>query len=343
MSRFSVALVVLVACHPPQVTAPPPTPENVSHYKLSVVALPGASPEGIFLDYLGFDPTTGFVWVPAGPTGSVDVVDTATGTLTRIEGFATKEIEREGKKRTVGPSSVTFGRGLAFVGNRGDSTICAVDAKTLVRGMCGSPLDAMPDGIAYVAETDELWVTTPHDKSLRILDAQTLAQKERLPFDGEPEGFAVDAEHHRFYTNLEDKDLTLAIDVASHKTVATWKPMCGDGGPHGLRLAEHEGFLFVACSSKVQALDISHDGNIAGTLPTGAGVDDLDYVPGTHRLYVPAASDGTLSVIEVGAGGALTLVDTVPTKKGARNGVVDTKGAIYIGDGHSSALLVVAP
>ena len=31
--------------------------------------------------------------------------------------------------------------------------------------------------------------------------------------DGEPEGYAVDAQRALFYTNLEDRDRTLAIDV----------------------------------------------------------------------------------------------------------------------------------
>ncbi|CAN5725479.1 hypothetical protein BH11MYX2_BH11MYX2_27580 [soil metagenome] len=331
----------MIGCHSASPAAP--TQPSAAHYSVAAIALPGGRPEGIFLDYLGFDRATGFVWVPAGPTGSVDVVDSATGKLTRVEGFPTKEIERNGKKRLVGPSSVTFGNGTVFVGNRGDSTICAMDEKVPTRGTCSPALDSMPDGIAYVAATDEIWVTTPRDKSIRILDGKTLAQKERLEFDGEPEGFAVDLERHRFYTNLEDKDVTLAIDLASHKTVATWHPDCGEQGPHGLRLAEHDGFLFVACSAKAQALDITHDGNIAGSLATGDGADDLDYIAGTHRLYVAAAGAGNVTVADVGPGGSLTLVATVATKKGGRNGVVDNKGTIYVADGPTSELLVVTP
>ena len=310
---------------------------------MTSLAIPGGSPDGIFLDYLGFDPATGYVWVPAGPTGSVDVVDSATKKLTRIDGFPTKEIERNGKKHVVGPSSVTFGNGVVYIGNRGDSTICTMDERVPARGTCGPALDSMPDGIAYVAETNEVWVTTPRDKSIRILDAKTLAQKERLAFDGDPEGFAVDHQRHRFYTNLEDKDVTLSIDIASHKTIATWHPQCGDGGPHGLRLAERDAFLFVACSAKAQALDISHDGNVAGTIPTGDGVDDLDYVATTRRLYLAAAGAANVTIAEVGAGGSLTLVATVPTKPGGRNGVVDATGTIYIADGPTSELLVVRP
>lgn len=311
-------------------------------YKVTALALPGGSPDGIFLDYLAFDPATGLVWVPAGPTGSVDLVDTSSGKLTRVEGFKTLEMERNGRKRVVGPSSVTIGNGVVYVGNRGDSTVCAMDPHTGTRGTCGT-LDSMPDGIAYVAATNEVWVTTPRDKSLRLLDAKTLVQKTRLAFDGEPEGFAVDGKRGRFYTNLEDKDLTLAIDLASHETVATWHPSCGEDGPHGLRLAEADGLLFVACSTKAETLDVGHGGEIVGSVDTGDGVDDLDYAAATRTLYVAAAKAARLTIAAVDPKGALSVADTVTTKPGGRNGVVDAHGTVYVADGPTSELLVVAP
>src|SRR5437868_4726780 len=79
-------LATLIGCHAERRPATPVCPAP-PHFTVSALAVPGAGPDGIFLDYLGFDPMTGFVWVPAGPTGSVDIVDTATGKLSRIEGF----------------------------------------------------------------------------------------------------------------------------------------------------------------------------------------------------------------------------------------------------------------
>lgn len=344
-SSATVLGLFLGACSHPHASAPAAEPHGAASggagYTVTVTPIPGGNPEGMFIDYLGFDPSTGFVWIPAGPTGAVDVIDSATGKMTQITGFATTEVERRGKKRLVGPSSVTFGAGVAYVGNRGDSSVCAVDPKTLAKGPCGT-LDSSPDGIAYVAATDEVWVTTPRDKSIRILDGKTLTQKARLPFEGEPEGFAVDATRHRFYTNLEDKDVTLAIDLTSHQVTDTWHPACGEEGPHGLRLAEPDGLLFVACDAKAEALDVAHGGTITGSIATGDGVDDLDYAAATRTLYV-AAQQGTLTIAAVDAHGAMTLRETVPTKAGARNGVVDARGTVYVADGKTAELLVVAP
>ena len=54
-------------------------------------------------------------------------------------------------------------------------------------------------------------------------------------------------------------------------------------------------------------------------------------------------SHATLTIAAVDAKGALSLVDSVPTKQGGRNGVVDAHGNVYVADGPTSELLVVAP
>jgi DNA-binding beta-propeller fold protein YncE len=204
----------------------------------------------------------------------------------------------------------------------------------------------MPDGLAWVASQKEVWVTTPRDKSIRILDGKTLEEKAKLTFEGNPEGFAVDGKRHRFYTNLEDKDSTLAIDLATRKTVATWKPACGEDGPHGLRVDASSGQLFVACSARVEVLDAAHGGEVLSSVDTGDGVDDIDYAPATHLLYVGAARAGQLVVASVDSHGQLKVEAKVPTHAGARNPAVTDKGVVYLahsGFGGLTDLVVAAP
>ena len=335
MDRRLFALVLFFAM---------PAAVFAADYSVRTIQLPGATPAGIAMDYIGFDAPTGSIWIP-GNTGAVDVIDVATGHIRQITGFPTKEVTMRERKRTLGPSSVTFGGGMAYVGNRGDSSVCAIDPKTLARGHC-EVLDSSPDGLAYVAATKEVWVTTPRDKSIRILDASTLHQKTKLTFDGNPEGFAVDAKRHRFYTNLEDKDLTLAIDLRSHETVATWHPGCGEDGPHGLRIGEADGQLFVACSAKLEVLDAAHEGAVLSSIDTGEGVDDFDYAPQAHLVYAGAARAAKLTIARVDAAGHLTLVASVPTAAGARNPAVASNGAVYLAHGGgvaSSDIIVVSP
>ena len=314
-------------------------------YSTRTLALPDHGKGNITMDYIAYDPKTGYVWVPAINIGSVDVVDTSNGSVREISGFATNEVELGGRKRVQGPSGVSIGDGVVYIGDRADSSVCAIDEKTLARKNCGH-IDATPDGVVYVAPTKEVWVTAPRDKSVRILDSQTLTQKEKLTFEGQPEGYAVDAKRGRLYMNYEDKDLTTAIDLKTRKTVAKWPSSCGEDGPHGISVDQDTGFLFVACSTLAEVLDAGHNGEKLSSIDTGNGVDDLTYSPATHTLYVGAAKDARLTVARVDAGGKLSLIAQVPTHEGARNGVVAKDGSVYLA--HSSlgqlpGLIVASP
>src|SRR5947199_302348 len=173
------------------------------------ITLPGATATGIGMDYIGFDAATNSVWVPAGNTGAVDVLDVPSGKVRQITGFPAKE-------------------------------------------------------------------------------------KEKLTFEGHTEGLPVGAKRQRFSTNIDDRDLTRAVDLKTHKTVETWKSACGAEGPHGLRVDESNRHLFVACSPRVEVIDAGHDGAVLSSIDTGDGVDDIDYSAKTHQLYVGAARAGKL-------------------------------------------------
>jgi DNA-binding beta-propeller fold protein YncE len=314
-------------------------------YTTRTLALPDHGKGTITMDYIAYDPNTGYVWVPAVNIGSVDVVDTSNGSVREISGFPTNEAEWGGRKRLQGPSGVSIGDGVVYISDRADSSVCAIDEKTLARKSCGN-IDSTPDGIVYVAPTKEVWVTVPRDRSVRILDSQTLNQKEKLNFEGQPEGYAVDAKRGRLYMNYEDKDLTTAIDLKTHKTVAKWQSSCGADGPHGISLDQDAGWLFVACSTQAEVLDAGHNGEKLSSIDTGNGVDGLSYSPTTHTLYVGAARDARLTVARVDTGGKLSLIAQVPTHEGARSGVVTKDGTVYLAHsnlGQLPGLIVASP
>jgi DNA-binding beta-propeller fold protein YncE len=295
------------------------------------------------MDYLAIDRASGRVWVPAGNTGSVDVIEPGGDKITRIEGFPTKEVERNGKKRKVGPSSASIGDGFAYVGNRADSNLCAIDMKALSRGKC-MKLASSPDGVQYVAATKEVWVTTPRDKSITILDASSpgaLKAKGKIALPGEPEGYAIDNGRGIFYTNLEDKDRTLAIDVKARKVVSTWMPGCGEDGPKGLVLDLASTMLVVACTDHIEVMDAGHDGKVLAKLDTGPGVDNLDYVEARHEIFAAAGKAGQLTVAKLDPAGALSSIAVVPTAPGARNGVADANGNAYLTDSAGGRILMV--
>ena len=335
--RPSALPLILILLADAAVAAPAPAPAPAP--EATTLALPGGPPVG--MDYLAFDPATGRLWIPAGNTARVNVLDTKSGKLEAVEGFAT---EKRGE-RTAGPSSASAGEGHVYVGNRAGSQVCAVDAKTLARQGCLT-LASSPDGLQYIAATKELWVTTPRDKSVTVLDLKDPAAPKaggKIAFEGEPEGYAIDAGRGLFYTNLEDKDLTLAVDARTRKIIATWKPACGESGPRGLALDEARRYLFVACAAgKVKVLDAGKDGALLGELTLGGGgVDNIDWSPARKLLYAASAKAGTLVVAKVSEQGKPEALFTAKTATGGRSAFVDGDGTAYVPDSPGGRLLVV--
>jgi len=237
------------------------------HYAVKPLPLPGANGL-VMLDYFAYEHTSRRLWVPAGNTGSVDVIDTTTDKIERVEGFSVAQVELRGKLRSVGPSSVAIGDGVVYIGSRADSQICVIDARTLKRGECiefappSAGMAAAPDGLIYIAATRELWATSgappigipAADRSIKILSASrraNLTPAGKIPLPGSAEGYAVDNVHGRFYTNLEETGQTVAIDVRKHTVVSTWHS-CND--PSGVDVDSKRGFVFVACSDHVIVL-----------------------------------------------------------------------------------------
>ena len=59
-------------------------PLFAADYKVHELTLPGGTPDGIAMDYIAFDPHTNTVWVPAGNSGRVDVIDASTEKITEL-------------------------------------------------------------------------------------------------------------------------------------------------------------------------------------------------------------------------------------------------------------------
>ena len=316
---------------------------SASSYELKPIALPGAN-GAVALDYFAYDPVTGKVWVPASNLGSVVVIDEKTDAVSQVAGFKTGEIERRGRKVTLGPTAASIGAGVVYIGNRGDATLCWIDESSLNRGECvpvSTDHSITPDGVLYVPATKEVWITTrpvlssnaEAAKALQVFDVSDphhLKWKTKIPLDGLGEGYAVDNGRGLFYTNVEGPGSTIAIDVRTKKVISKWNPGSTDVG--GLALDSARGFLFVACGDHVVNLDASHDGKILDSIQTGAGLDNIDYSTEKGILYAAASQAATLTIAEVGDDGKFHLKVTVPAVKGARSVIVAKDETAYLID-----------
>jgi DNA-binding beta-propeller fold protein YncE len=306
------------------------------------VTLPGVTGNA-GIDYIAVDDAHGKVWVPSSAAGTVFIIDTSTKNVARLDGFEHTERDAgNGRKRVVGPNAVSIGGDFAYVGDRANNEICVVDAAKIEKKKC-LKLPTSTDGVAYVRSAKEVWVTTPRDKSLTVLDASkpgALEKKTVVKTDGATEGYAVDEDHGLFFTNLEDKDATLVVDVKTHAVTATWKPSCGAEGPRGLAYDAKHRFVVVACTDHLQVLDAGHDGAALGRLETGAGVDNIDVVEG--NVYAASGKTAKITVASIDDKGQLAVVATGATSDGARNAVADAKGTAYVADSPGARIFVMS-
>jgi hypothetical protein len=139
----------------------------------------------------------------------------------------------------------------------------------------------------------------------------------------------MDNDHGLFFTNIEETGQTLAIDVRKRAVVSTWRS-CDD--PSGVAVDTRRRFVFVACTDHVIVLDTAHDGRIVGSIPTGAGVDNIDYAQDTALLYAAAADAAQLTIAQIDDQGKPASLAKVPTTKGARSVVAGANESAYLID-----------
>ena len=155
---------------------------------------------------------------------------------------------------------------------------------------------------------------------------------------GGPESLVIDRTRGRAYSHTWSGG-TVAIDLARHTVVEQFANGCK--GSRGIALSSTKGFLFVGCSEgKAVVLDIEHSGRILGNVETASGVDIIAVNLDLNHLYVPAASDGSVTVLGVRANGALTRLGSMPAALGAHCVTSDDHSRVWVCSPDTGSLLV---
>jgi DNA-binding beta-propeller fold protein YncE len=289
------------------------------------VALPGGE-AGIGFDDLRYSPALHRVLVPAGRTGTLDLVDPDTLAVTSISGFGTVPGYSGG--HDDGPTSVDEGNGVLYVTDRTTGKLDVVDpaAGRLVASVA---LAAGPDYVRFVTTTNELWVTEPDADQVEIFTLgadSTVAPVHAavVPVSNGPESMVIDETRGRAYTHRWQAT-TVAVDVVTRSIVAEWQNGCA--ASRGIALDEARGLLFASCSEgTTSVLDIGNGGRMLSTMAQGSGFDVMGYAPKTGHLYLAGSSCGCLVTLGVSAGGALSFLGRVNAAGSTHCAVADDAG-----------------
>ena len=326
---------------PPAASALPPAssePGRPALARLAVVNLPDAKP-GIGFDDLGFSAKLDQVLVPAGRTGRLDLVATATGTVHEIAGFTASRAYSGG--HDDGVTSADAGDGVVFATNRSSQQLAVVDPATR-RIRRSVKLAAHPDYVRYVRPTREVWVTEPDADQIEIFTLDGSGQRPThaalVSVNGGPESLVIDAERARAYTHLW-RGTTVAIDVRSRTLVARWRNGCR--ASRGIALDAERGLLVTGCAEGKATVADTRDGRLVSTLAIGAGVDVIAFAPRARHVYLPSAATATMVVAALSTDGHLTELGRIGTAPGAHCVTTDQRGNAYVCDPAQGRLLVI--
>lgn len=263
-----------------------------------------------FWDYLAFDSPTRRLFISRGTKVMVLDVDSE-----KIVG----EIPD-----TPGVHGIALApdRGNGFTSNGQAGTISIFDLKSLqVIGHAQAEMN--PDCIIYDPATKRVFAMNGRSGSATVVDAVTGMVVGTIPIGGKLEFAAADGAGH-VYVNVESKSEEVELDSKNMTVMAHW-PLDPCKDPSGLAIDAKHRRLFAGCGNKMMAVIDADSGKVIATPPIGAGVDADAFDPGTGFAFASNGQSGTLTVVHEDSPDKFSVVEDVPTQRGARTMALDPK------------------
>ena len=212
--------------------------------------------------------------------------------------------------------------GRGFISNGRSSVITIFDLKTLKVLDTVKSTGENPDAILYDPATKRVFAFNGRSKSATVVDGATGKVAGTIALDGKPEFAAADGKG-KVFVNIEDKNEVAAIDAQKLAVLGTW-PLAGCEEPSGMAIDRAHGRLVIGCGNKVMPIVDTASGKVVATAPIGEGVDATGFDPGAGLAF-SSNGEGTLTVVHEDSPDKWTVVENVPTQRGARTLAVDEK------------------
>ena len=262
-----------------------------------------------FWDYLTFDSSTRRLFISRGTRVMVlDVdLDKVVGEIPDTPGVHGIALAPE------------FNRGFTSNGRTNNVTI--FDLKTLAT-VGHAAAGQNPDAIIYDPASKRVFAMNGRSGDVTAIDAATGNVAGTIPVGGKLEFAAADGKG-RVYVNVEDKSEIAAIDAVKLSVLSRW-PLAPCEEPSGLAMDTEHRRLFAGCGNKMMAVMDADSGKVVATPAIGEGVDANGFDPGTQFAFA-SCGEGVLSVVHEDAPDKFTVVENVPTQRGARTMALDPK------------------
>jgi YVTN family beta-propeller protein len=259
-------------------------------------------------DYLVYDASANRLFITH--STHVMVVDASslkqTGDITDLQGIHGVALAHD------------LGRG--FITSGGDNMLAIFDLKTL-KITDKVKVGERPDAILYDASSKRVYTFNAKSQDSTVVDAKTGKVIRSVPLGGKPETGVADGKGN-VYVNIEDRSEIVRIDTKT-LTVAEHYPMAGCDDPSALVFDAAHRRLFAGCASKIVAVVDPDGGKLVTTVDIGGGVDAGAFNPKTQEIFMSCGADGVVTVIHEDSPDKYSVVQNVPTAKGARTMALD--------------------
>jgi DNA-binding beta-propeller fold protein YncE len=208
-----------------------------------------------------------------------------------------------------------------FTSNGRDSSVTIFDYKTLAPIAVVKIPGRNPDAILYDPATKRVFTFNGGTSNATAIDATNGTVVGTVDLGGKPETAVSDG--GKVYANIEDKSEIAVFDPRTLAVLARW-PLAPCEEPSGLAIDRVHQRLFAGCGNKTMAVVDMRTGKVVATPAVGSGVDAAGFDPGTQLAFT-SNGEGTITVVHEDTPDKYTVVETVPTQRGARTMAVNPK------------------
>ncbi len=260
-------------------------------------------------DYLALDGKSRLLYVSHGNAFEVLNVDTG--------------VKGEPITGLKGVHGVAFApdKGRGYISNGRGNSVTVFDLKTR-KVLAEIPSTGQnPDAIMYDAFSGRVFTFNGRTANATAIDAATDKAVGTIDIGGKPE-FAVTDGQGTIFVNNEGKSEVVAFDAKTLEVKKRW-PIAPGEGPSGLAIDLKGQRLFSVCD-KVMVVSDYVNGKVVTTVPIGNGPDAVRYDPGTGLVFA-SNGEGTLTVVKQESPDKYSVLETIPTARGARTMELDPK------------------
>jgi len=208
-----------------------------------------------------------------------------------------------------------------FTTNGRDTSVTIFDYNTLALIAVVKIPGRGPDAILYDPVTRRLFTFNGGTSNATAIDASNGTVVGTVDLGGRPEAAVSDG--GKAYVNLEDKSQIAVFDPKTLAVLARW-PLAPCEEPSGLAIDHVHQRLFAGCGNKTMAIVDMRTGKVVASPAVGDGVDAAGFDPGTQLAFT-SNGEGTITVVHEDTPDKYTVVQTVPTQRGARTMAVNPK------------------